>query len=111
MLNAYILIAKLLSFVLRADQDLVEVPADIYSRAGTADLGDAGQGSLRRLQECLRVYTHLLYKLQDQAVFYSQKTVKQMFLLDLLISVFIGKLFALVDSFNGLLCKFLYIHA
>ena len=63
MLNAYIFIAKLLRLVLRADQGLVEVPADIYSRTGTADLGDAGQGSLRRLQECLRINAHLLYKL------------------------------------------------
>ena len=31
MLNAYIFVAKLLRFVLRADQDLVEVPADINS--------------------------------------------------------------------------------
>ena len=34
-----------------------------------------------------------------------------MLLFDLLISVFIGELLTLIDSFNGLLCKFLYIHA
>ena len=33
-----------------------------------------------------------------------------MLLFNLLISIFIGKLLALIYSFNGLLCKFLNIH-
>ena len=111
MLDAYILVAELFCFTLRTDQGLVEIPADIYSRAGTAYLCDTGQGSLRRLKKLLRINSHLLHKFQNKAVVYSQKTVKQMLLFDLLVSVFIRKLFALIDSFNGLLCKFLYIHA
>ena len=39
---------------------------------------------------------------------FTQKSIEAV---NLLVSVFIGKLFALIDCFNGLLCKFLYIHS
>ena len=110
MLHAHILVSELLRFRLSAQKNLVQVPAHVYTGISSLYLIDAGERRLCPLYKILRLDPHLLDKLQDQAVINGQKTVKQVLLLDLLVSVFIGKLFALVHSFNGLLCKFLNVH-
>ena len=71
MLHTYVLVAKLLRLVLRADQHLVEVAADIDSGFGASYLVDAGQGALRPVLELAGVDPHLLDELQNKAVLYS----------------------------------------
>ena len=109
-LNAHVFVAQLLRLIFSSQKHFVKISAHIDSCAGSAHLVEAGESPFRSHLELPGIDTHLLNELQNKAVIYGQNTVKQMLLFDLLISVFIGKLFALIHSFNGLLCKLLNIH-
>ncbi len=88
MLHRYIFISQLLRLVLRADQDFIQISPYVYLTA--LNLGAFGKGLFHTADKMLLLNLHLLYQLQDQAVFYGEETVEKMLLLDFLIAVFIG---------------------
>ncbi len=108
MLYRYILVSQLLCLILCADQHLVQVGS--YINLSSLYLGAFGQGLLHTAYKMFLLNLHLLYQLQNQAVLHREQAVEKMFLLNLLVAVFIGKLFTAFHGLHGFLCKFLYVH-
>ena len=110
MLYRYIFISHALRFILCMNQHLVQITADIYLTAA-AYLRKSRQLLLCLIDNHLFGNSHFRQQFQNQAVLQSQKAVKQMLLLNLLISVLIGIFLTVLYRFHRLLSKFINIHS
>ena len=99
MLNGHILITHLLSLILRGHKHLVERLA--YHKLNvTRYLGLLLKRFLGTLYKRRKMYFHLLHELCNKTILYGKKGVQKMFLVYFLITVFIGKLLTVVESFR-----------
>ena len=110
MLNRDILIPHLLRFIFRIDQRLVQVLADVRLPR-PRDLRALVQGRLQRIFKVFLLDPHLLDQSGDQGILLMHQRVQKMLLFDLLVSVIRSSLLEHIHSLDGLLRKFLYIHA
>ena len=94
-----IFISHGLGFVFCIDQDLIQVIADIQLSA-SAYLGQFLYGLLCLVFKHVALDAHFCDQLHDQAVIQSQQAVQQMRLVDLLVSIFICQLFAVLNCFH-----------
>ncbi len=108
MLHGHVFVPHLLRLVLGMNQNIVQILSHVYLRSG--HLYPGGKPALRVVGKVLLLYLHLLDQLRNQTVFLAQQRRKQMFLLQLLIAVLIGKLFTIVNRFDRFLCKLLNVH-
>ena len=108
MLHGNIFVPELLRLVFRSHQDFVQILAHINLPA--LHFGAFPYGLFRPVYKMFFLDFHLLYQLQNQTVLQSEKTIQEVFLLDLLISVLISQFFTFFHRLHGFLCKFLYIH-
>ncbi len=73
MLHRYIFVSQLPGLVLRADQNLVQISP--YVDLSALDLGAFGERLFHTADKMLLLNLHLLYQLQNQAVFHCKQTV------------------------------------
>ena len=108
MLHGHVLITHPLCFIFCTDQGFIQVLTHI--RLTTGYFHPPVQCLLHLFLKQRRIYIHLGNQSGDQALLLSQKTIQQMFLLNLLIAIFHGSLFQIIDCFHRFLCKFLNVH-
>ena len=108
MLYRDILVSHLFRLVLRADQRLVQILADISLAAGY--LWSSFDCLLQTVFKIGLLNAHLLDEPGNQGILLVNKRIQKMLLLNLLIPVIGSNLFKIVDCFDGFLCKFLNIH-
>ena len=99
MLYGNVFISHGLRFVFCIDQDFVQVIADIQL-SSSAYLGQFFYGLLCFVFKHIALDAHFCDQFHDQAVFQSQQAVQQMRLVNLLVSIFICQLFAVLNCFH-----------
>ncbi len=96
MLHRHVLISHLLCLVLRMNQGLIQLLSHIL--LPSLHLRTLSQCLLGPVNQKLLVDTHLLHKLQNQAVLLGKQRVEQMLLLNLLVSILKGCTLTVLNS-------------
>ena len=109
MLYGDILVPHLLRLILCIDQCLVQILADIRL-AASRYFRALIQSGIQCIFKILLLDPHLLDQPGGQRVILMHQSIHQMFLFDLLVTIIRSSLLEHIYSFDGLLCKFLYIH-
>ena len=109
MLDGCVIVAHQFCFILRADDDFIQRTGKIHLYV-SGYLNLLLNDLLGALLQEFRVDRHLLEKLRDQTVFLCKQRQQEVLLLDLLVSVFVRQLFALLNGLGRLLCESADIH-
>ena len=108
MLYRDIFVAERLRFILREIQDVIQFLADI--RPSALNLRQILHQLQHRILEVRKLDLHFRYKLRQKSILLCQQSVKEVFLVDLLVAMLGSCLFGKLNRFDGFLSKFLNIH-